>query len=77
MRRRRRFVYISDGGHWGNLGLVELLRRGCTEILCLDASGDQVDTFHTIGSAIALARDELRIEIDLDLTPLRPTTRRG
>lgn len=73
----RRFVYISDGGHWENLGLVELLRRGCTEILCLDASGDQVDTFHTIGSAIALARAELRIEIDLDLTPLRPDDTTG
>lgn len=73
----RDFVYVTDGGHWENLGVVELLRRGCTEIVCLDASGDQVDTFHTIGAAIALARAELRVEIDLDLTPLRPDDTSG
>src|SRR6266545_2960246 len=39
------FLYVTDGGHWENLGLVELLRRGCTEIYCFDAAGDKVDTF--------------------------------
>ena len=34
-----KFLYVTDGGHYENLGLVELLRRGCTEIYCLDASG--------------------------------------
>lgn len=68
----RDFVYVSDGGHWENLGLVELLRRGCTEIICFDAAGDALDTFNTIGEAIALARNELQVEIDLrDLSDLQ------
>ena len=25
-----RFLYVTDGGHYDNLGLTELLRRGCT-----------------------------------------------
>jgi hypothetical protein len=33
------YLYVTDGGHYENLGLVELLRRGCTEIFCFDASG--------------------------------------
>ncbi len=31
-----KYLYVTDGGHYENLGLVELLRRGCTEIFCFD-----------------------------------------
>lgn len=36
---RDRYLYVSDGGHYENLGLVELLRRGCTRIYCFDGGG--------------------------------------
>ncbi|MDH5224570.1 MAG: patatin-like phospholipase family protein [Actinomycetota bacterium] len=72
-RKGDRFLYVTDGGHVENLGLVELLRRGCTEIYCFDASGDQVDTFFTLGEAVAIARSELGVEIRLDPTALRAT----
>ena len=39
-RLRDPWVYVTDGGHYENLGLVELLRRGCDEIYCFDAAGD-------------------------------------
>ncbi|MGH9139152.1 MAG: hypothetical protein ACRD0G_19250 [Acidimicrobiales bacterium] len=71
-RAQRNFVYVSDGGHWENLGLVELLRRGCTEIYCINAGGDGLASFGTIAESIALAREELGVEIDIDPTPLRP-----
>jgi hypothetical protein len=67
-----RLVYVTDGGHVENLGLVELLRRGCTAVWCFDAAGDHIDTFRTIGEAIALARAELGVEIDFDPSPLVP-----
>jgi hypothetical protein len=35
-----RFVYVTDGGQFDNLGVYELLCRRCTEIFCVDASGD-------------------------------------
>ena len=44
----KRFVYVTDGGHWENLGLVELLRRGCGQILCFDAAGDDLKHFSTL-----------------------------
>lgn len=65
------FLYVSDGGHYENLGLVELLRRGCTTIYCFDASGGT--SFEALGDAIALARSELDVEIDIDPRPLVPT----
>ena len=69
---RRPFVYVTDGGHWDNLGLVELLRRGCGQILCFDAAGDDLRHFDMLSDAIALARSDLGVGIDIDLEPLRP-----
>jgi uncharacterized protein YjeT (DUF2065 family) len=62
-----RYLYVTDGGHYENLGLVEQLRRGCEWIFCIDAAGDTVTTFHTLGEAIALARAEL--DVDIRITP--------
>ena len=59
-----RYLYVSDGGHYENLALVELLRRGCTRIYCFDASGGA--TFAALGDAVALARSELGVEIRID-----------
>ncbi len=62
-----KFLYVSDGGHWENLGLVELLRRQCSTIYCFDASGDSIDRFKTLSEAVAIARSELGIELgDID-----------
>lgn len=67
-----KFLYITDGGHFENLGLVELLRRGCTQIYCFDASGDQDTTFYTLGEAVAIARSDLGVDISIDPSPLLP-----
>jgi hypothetical protein len=65
---RRKFLYVTDGGHYENLGLVELLRRGCTTVYAIDASGDTPGSIRTLGQAVALARGELGIEFD-DIDP--------
>lgn len=56
-----KFLYVTDGGHYENLGLVELLRRGCRHVYCFDASGGK--PLGALGDAIALARSELGVEI--------------
>ena len=71
------YVDVTDGGHWENLGLVELLRRGCTRIVCFDASDDHSNPLAALGQAMSLARDELNVDFDIataDLVP-DPTTR--
>ena len=68
------YVYLTDGGHWENLGLVELLRRGCTEIWMVSAAGDGLSSFETLAQALALAHEEIGVEFDgLELESLRPT----
>jgi hypothetical protein len=67
---RATWMYVTDGGHYDNLGLVEALRRGARHIVVLDASGDKADTWFTLGGAIELARADAGVEIDLDPTTM-------
>jgi hypothetical protein len=67
---RATWINVTDGGHYDNLGLVEALRRGARNIVVLDASGDATDTWYTVGGAMALARTDAGIEIDLDPTTM-------
>lgn len=61
-----RWVYVTDGGHYENLGLVEALRRGATDVIAFDASADKPFTLATFGEAVETARADLGIEITLD-----------
>ena len=58
------YLYLTDGGHYDNLGLVEALRRRPERIILLDGSGDSEDEFPAMGDAIATARIDHGIEID-------------
>jgi hypothetical protein len=62
------YLYVTDGGHYENLGMVELLRRGCTDVYVFDASNDD---FEALGDAVALARSELGVEVEIDFAPLK------
>ena len=61
-----RKIYVTDGGHYDNLGLVEALRRRPKQIIVLDASSDALDSFSVLGEAIATARMDLHVEMDVD-----------
>jgi hypothetical protein len=67
---RSTWMYVTDGGHYDNLGLVEALRRGASNIVVLDASGDKADTWFTLGGAMALARTDAGVDIKLDPTAM-------
>jgi hypothetical protein len=63
-------LYVTDGGHYDNLGLIEALRRRPAEIVVLDGSGDPEDEFPVMGNAIATARMDLGVEINFDPEPM-------
>jgi hypothetical protein len=68
------YLYLTDGGHWENTGLVELLRiPEITEIVCVDADSGPGDATSSLGKAIAIAPSECDIRIDISLDPLRAT----
>jgi hypothetical protein len=58
-----RLLQITDGGHYENLGLIELFRRRCTRIYCIDSSGDGPPTASTLAAAVSLAYEELGVKI--------------
>ncbi|MFJ9033078.1 hypothetical protein ACIRQP_32060 [Streptomyces sp. NPDC102274] len=60
-----RLLLTTDGGHYENLGLVELLRQGVRTAVCIDASGDTPPFATTLAQAITLAHEELGIIITL------------
>jgi hypothetical protein len=65
------FVYVADGGHRENLGLVELLRMQPALVIAVDASGDRPGSFSTLGEAVQLAELELDVRIEIDLAGMR------
>jgi len=71
---RRGYVYLSDGGHFENLGLYELVRRRCRYIIVCDAGQDETMKFKELGTAIEKCRTDFGIEIDIiDVDPIRIT----
>jgi hypothetical protein len=59
-------VYLSDGGHFENLGLYEMVRRRCRRILIVDAGADPLGNFEDLGNAIRKIRIDLDVEIDFE-----------
>jgi hypothetical protein len=69
-----RLLFCTDGGHYENLGLVEVLRRRYKVVYCINASTAGVPLDDTLANAITLAREELGVDIALteeayDLVP--------
>src|SRR5262249_40670282 len=67
--KKRRYVYLSDGGHFDNLGLYEMVLRRCRLIVVSDASADGDYEFSDLGMAIRKVRIDLGIEIDMSNLP--------
>ena len=70
---RTRFVNLSDGGHFDNLGLYELVRRRCRYIIVGDGEQDGALTFGSLGGAVRKCRADFGVEIDIDPTPIKIT----
>lgn len=58
-----RLLLVTDGGHYDNLGLIELLRQECRTVYCIDAGGDPPPFPQALREAIVQARAELGVEI--------------
>jgi hypothetical protein len=63
-------IHLSDGGHFENLGVYELLRRRCRYIIVSDAGADPGVTLADLGQAVQRARADLGAEVDICADPL-------
>jgi Patatin-like phospholipase len=69
---RSPYVYVSDGGHFENLAVYELVRRRCRFIVACDGSEDGKCTFEGLGNAIEKCRADFGVPIEVDFEQLRP-----
>jgi hypothetical protein len=63
-------IHLSDGGHFENLGVYELLRRRCRYIIVSDAGADPGATLADLGQAVQRARADLGADVDICADPL-------
>jgi hypothetical protein len=68
----RDFVLLTDGGHFENMGLYELVRRRCQFIIVCDAEQDEKFKLEGIGGAVRKCRSDFGVVIDLNLDVLKP-----
>lgn len=55
------YIELTDGGHFENLGLYEMVLRRCKRIIVIDAGADPKCEFEDLGNALR------KIEIDLGI----------
>ena len=75
-REDQEYVYLSDGGHFENLGIYEMVRRRCRLIVVSDAGCDPAFGFEDLGNAVRKIEIDLGVPIRFrtcaDLKPRRP-----
>ena len=59
----KNFVCLSDGGHFDNMGLYELIRRKCRYIVLSDAEQDETLLCEGLANAVRRCRIDFGVEI--------------
>ena len=59
-------VYLSDGGHFDNLGVYEMIRRRCRHILVVDADADDAFAFEDLARSVRFAAIDLNAKIEFE-----------
>jgi hypothetical protein len=60
------YVLLSDGGHFENLGLYEMVLRRCRNIVVVDGSADPAGALEGLGDAVRKIRIDLGIPIEFE-----------
>jgi hypothetical protein len=68
---KRFFLSASDGGHFENLGIYELIRRRCRLIIACDAECDEALQFGGLGNVIRICETDFGAVIDIDVKSIR------
>jgi hypothetical protein len=69
------YVYLSDGGHFEDLGIYEMVRRRCRWILVSDADADPDRGFEDLGNAVRKIWIDLGVRITFENSDLVKATK--
>ena len=68
------WVFLSDGGHFDNTALYELIRRHCRYIVLSDCGQDSERAYDDLGEAVRRVRIDFDVDVRINLEPLKPDT---
>ena len=60
------WLYLSDGGHFDNLGIYEMVARRVRRIVAIDSGADPQYEFEDLGNVIRKVRADFGISIELE-----------
>jgi hypothetical protein len=66
------WIYLSDGGHFDNLGLYEMVRRRCRFIVVIDSGCDPKCKFEDLGNAVRKAYIDFGVSINFGTLGILP-----
>ena len=67
-----KYIYLTDGGHFENLAIYEMVLRRCHRIIVSDATGDPGYSFSDLGNAIRKIRIDLGVPIEFTAVRIFP-----
>ena len=68
----KKHLHLSDGNHFENFGLYELIRRHVRYIIVSDCGADPEVAFDDLANVLRRVREDFGVEIELDISALRP-----
>lgn len=64
-------LHLSDGGHFDNLGLYELVRRHCRYVIVSDCGHDPRGESADLGNAVRRIREDFGVDIEIGTGQMR------
>jgi hypothetical protein len=68
---KKDFVNVSDGGHFENLGIYELIRRRTRVIIAVDAECDSDLAFGSLGNVVRICETDFGAKVNIDVSSIR------
>jgi len=65
------FLNVSDGGHFENLGIYELVRRRTRVIIAADGECDENLQFGSLGNLVRICETDFGARIEIDVSSVR------
>jgi hypothetical protein len=66
------YIYLSDGGHFENLAIYELVKRRCRLIVACDGGADRSFACSDLMSAIEKCRTDFGVDIKISVSEIKP-----
>jgi hypothetical protein len=67
---KNKYVYLTDGGHFENLAIYEMVLRRCHIIVVTDGAQDEKYRFSDLGNAVRKIRIDLGVPIEFTSVPI-------